>query len=211
MGCIAQEGGSCWGSEELLVPLSAPPSIHVPSAARGHVFARLSPCCACSCSNRSFVFQIYWPPLPGQTEECFRKGKDPRVSLTHVCSALSWGGPLVGQGCAMSPHGRWTWAGVTDRSMPEQSKGLSRCMRETEARSWLPSLAMRGACAGLWQSHLWGSAQPRDHRAGVSMSQTWLYQVSSSSWAGRLQLRGTESPMLCSRPQQCGLARPGHL
>lgn len=24
--------------------------------------------------------QIYWPPLPGQKEECFRKGKDPVVS-----------------------------------------------------------------------------------------------------------------------------------
>lgn len=44
------------------------------------------------------MFQIYWPPLPGQTEECFRKGKDPRVSLTHVCSALSWGGSPCGPG-----------------------------------------------------------------------------------------------------------------
>lgn len=34
-----------------------------------------------TCSQRTFVFQIYWPPLPGQTEECFRKGKDPAVSL----------------------------------------------------------------------------------------------------------------------------------
>lgn len=32
--------------------------------------------------KRLFVFQIYWPPLPGQTEECFRKGKDPGVSLS---------------------------------------------------------------------------------------------------------------------------------
>lgn len=44
------------------------------------------------CSNRPFVFQIHWPPRPGQTEECFRKGKDPGVSLSP---------------CGGSPCARW--------------------------------------------------------------------------------------------------------
>lgn len=42
-------------------------------------------------SSRFCVFQVYWPPLPGQTEECFRKGKDPGVSLALcvLCHELS--------------------------------------------------------------------------------------------------------------------------
>ena len=46
------------------------------------------------------MFQIYWPPLPGQTEECFRKGKDPGVSLT-----LRVLGPSRGSPCALMPAG----------------------------------------------------------------------------------------------------------
>lgn len=47
------------------------------------------------------MFQIYWPPLPGQTEECFRKGKDPGVSLTPrvLCPELG------GSPCALMPAG----------------------------------------------------------------------------------------------------------
>lgn len=48
------------------------------------------------CSNRPFVFQIYWPPRPGQMEECFQKGKDPGVSFSVLCSEL--GDPLVPDG-----------------------------------------------------------------------------------------------------------------
>ena len=39
------------------------------------------------------MFQIYWPPLPGQKEECFQKGKDPVVS--HPISA----GKVYPDGC----------------------------------------------------------------------------------------------------------------
>lgn len=80
------------------------------------------------CSNRSFVFQIYWPPLPGQTEECFRKGKDPGVS-PHA-------GAVLWHPAGNSPMG------LAGQLILGQSKGLYGCMRETEAGSWCPSLAM---------------------------------------------------------------------
>ncbi|KFP16363.1 Semaphorin-3G, partial [Egretta garzetta] len=32
--------------------------------------------------------EIYWPPLPGQTEECFRKGKDPRTDCANYIRVL---------------------------------------------------------------------------------------------------------------------------
>ncbi|NXX98447.1 SEM3G protein, partial [Centropus bengalensis] len=32
--------------------------------------------------------QIYWPPLPGQTEECFRKGKDPGTDCANYVRVL---------------------------------------------------------------------------------------------------------------------------
>lgn len=44
------------------------------------------------CSNRPFVFQIYWPPRRGQTEECFQKGKDPGVSLSPCVLCCELGG-----------------------------------------------------------------------------------------------------------------------
>ncbi|XP_074952372.1 semaphorin-3G isoform X1 [Phalacrocorax aristotelis] len=34
------------------------------------------------------VSQIYWPPLPGQTEECFRKGKDPGTDCANYVRVL---------------------------------------------------------------------------------------------------------------------------
>ncbi|XP_071611854.1 semaphorin-3G isoform X1 [Heliangelus exortis] len=34
------------------------------------------------------VKEIYWPPLPGQTEECFRKGKDPGTDCANYIRVL---------------------------------------------------------------------------------------------------------------------------
>ncbi|KAM6301024.1 semaphorin-3G [Aegotheles albertisi] len=37
---------------------------------------------------RADAKEIYWPPLPGQTEECFRKGKDPGTDCANYIRVL---------------------------------------------------------------------------------------------------------------------------
>lgn len=101
------------------------------------------------CFSRSFVFQIYWPPLPGQTEECFRKGKDPGVSLSPYmlcpdpgvspCAPVPAGSPRAG--AVLCHPARGGPVGLVGQLMLGQSRGPSQCVRETEAGSCQPSLA----------------------------------------------------------------------
>lgn len=76
------------------------------------------------------MFQIYWPPLPGQTEECFRKGKDPRVSLApcvlslggvSLCPSAQLGLPALGLCCVIPPG--MAPVGLAGQLMLGQSKG----------------------------------------------------------------------------------------
>jgi hypothetical protein len=59
------------------------------------------------------VFQVLWPPQPGQREECVRKGRDPLVStVARDCfPILSASGPDPQDRLLLLPQGLAVWGG----------------------------------------------------------------------------------------------------
>lgn len=80
-------GWEAWAGWALLVPLSVPLSIPMPSAAWGCVFAKLDSCCPPPCSNRSFVFSDLLAAPPWADGGVFSEGEGPRGE-SHPMRAL---------------------------------------------------------------------------------------------------------------------------